>query len=368
MKLTPLMISKHALVTLSCLTIAMAANARLDTLGLPLHFSAYAELYYAYDFNQPEDHLRPTFLYSHNRHNEVNLNLGFIKASYAQENVRANLALGTGTYMNANYAWEPDFLQWVYEANAGVKISRNRNLWVDAGIFSSHIGLESAISLDCPTLTRSMAAENSPYYESGLKISYTTPDEKWFFSGLLLNGWQRIQRPDGNNSLALGSQVTYTPSSKLKLNYSTFFGNDKPDDQKLLRHFHNLYAVADITSRLKVFAGVDIGFEQKSISDDEWNTWLTPSVILHYSSSGKWSVAGRWEYYRDAEGVIIYSGTPNGFQTHGYSLNIDYHISENASWRIDGRMLQSKDRIFVRDQQSVNNNFCVTTSMAIRFN
>jgi hypothetical protein len=359
-------LNSGAWMILVCICITRSLNAQTDTSIHALQWSGYAELFYAFDFNQPEDHQRPSFLYSHNRHNEVNLNLGFVKAAYTQDNVRANLALGTGTYIHANYAQEPDFLQVVYEANAGIKLSRNRNLWLDAGIFSSHIGLESAISLDCPTLTRSMAAENSPYYESGIKVSYTTPDEKWFFSGLLLNGWQRIQRPDGNNTLALGSQITYTPTSAFKLNYSTFLGNDKPDDQKLLRHFHNLYGVADISSQLKVFAGVDIGFEQKSTSDDGWNTWITPAAILQYSPSAKWSVAGRWEYYRDAEGVIIYSGTPNGFQTHGYSLNIDYKISENAAWRIDGRMLRSKDRIFVRAQQSVNNNFCITTSIAVR--
>ena len=36
------------------------------------------------------------------------------------------------------------------------------NLWLDAGIFVSHIGLESANSRDNLTLTRSIMADNSP--------------------------------------------------------------------------------------------------------------------------------------------------------------------------------------------------------------
>ncbi|WP_338076641.1 outer membrane beta-barrel protein, partial [Chryseobacterium cucumeris] len=44
-------------------------------------FSAYAELFYTYDFNEPGNHIRQNFLYSYNRHNEMNLNLGLVKAN-----------------------------------------------------------------------------------------------------------------------------------------------------------------------------------------------------------------------------------------------------------------------------------------------
>lgn len=46
-----------------------------------LTFSGYIESYYTYDFNKPVDNNRPGFIYSHNRHNEFNLNLGFVKGS-----------------------------------------------------------------------------------------------------------------------------------------------------------------------------------------------------------------------------------------------------------------------------------------------
>ena len=131
--------------------------------------SGYLETYYGYDFNQPVDNNRPNFVYSHNRHNEVNLNLGFIKANYDSEKVRSNLAFMTGTYANANLAAEPGVLKNIFEANAGLKLSKNENLWIDAGIFSSHIGFESAISKDCWALTRNISSENTPYYEAGAK-------------------------------------------------------------------------------------------------------------------------------------------------------------------------------------------------------
>src|SRR5436190_21220075 len=124
-------------------------------------FSAYVEVYYSYDLNKPANNERPSFFYSHNRHNEFNLNLGFLKGSYTSTSIRANLALAAGTYMNANYAAEPRVSKNIYEANAGIKISKKKDLWIDAGILPSHIGFESAVSKDCWALTRYIGAENS---------------------------------------------------------------------------------------------------------------------------------------------------------------------------------------------------------------
>ena len=185
---------KKILLPLSLLLLFFnQLGAQIDTTGINFSISGYAEPYYAYDLNQPADGNRPGFVYAHNRHNEFNLNLGYLKGSYNAERVRANLALAAGTYMNANYAAETGVLKNVYEANAGLKISKKKNLWIDAGIFSSHIGFESAVSKDCWTLTRSMLADNSPYFESGAKLTYTSDNNKWLVSGLLLNGWQRIE-------------------------------------------------------------------------------------------------------------------------------------------------------------------------------
>ncbi len=345
----------------------MMANAQKDTTINPLSFSGYLETYYLYDFGNPADHNRPGFVYSHNRHNEVNINLGYIKAAYEKDNVRANLALMSGTYSNANLAAEPGVLKNIYEGNIGVKVSKKSNLWIDAGIFSSHIGFESAVSKDCWTLTRSILADNSPYYESGVKLSYTSPNEKWFISGLFLNGWQRIQRVDYNNTPAFGTQFTFKPNKKITLNSSSFVGNDKPDSTKQMRYFHNLYGIVKLNDKLAFTAGFDFGAEQNSKGSSDYNTWYSPVLILRLSPNSKNSFAARIEYYEDINGVIINTGTPNGFKTMGYSLNYDHAISDNAMWRIEGKSYTSKDEIFLKDDAPTNSNFSITTSLAVSF-
>lgn len=347
--------------------IAAKSFAQTDSSNAPLSFSGYVEVYYTYDFSKPLNHNRPSFIYSYNRHNEVNLNLGFVKAAYQKNNVRANLALATGTYINANLAAEPGVLKNIFEANAGVKISEKKDLWIDAGIFASHIGFESAVGKDCWNLTRSIMADNSPYYESGVKVSYTSDNGKWFISGLILNGWQRIQRVDGNSTPAFGHQLTYKPNSKVTLNSSSFIGNDKPDSVMKMRYFHNLYDIFQFNDKLALTTGFDIGAEQKGKGSKDYNIWYAPILIFKFNPNIKENIAARIEYYNDANGVIISTGTPNGFRTWGYSINYDYLIRNNVMWRIEARSFSSKDKIFTKGNDVTNNNFFFTSSLAVSF-
>lgn len=335
--------------------------------GNKVTFSTYAELFYTYDFNEPASHLRQNFLYSYNRHNEVNLNLGLVKANYQSENLRANVALMAGTYAQDNMAAEQDALRYVNEANVGIRISKTKNLWVDAGIMPSHIGWESAIGKDNINLTRSFAAENSPYFETGAKISYTSDNGKWFLSGLVLNGWQRIAKAEGNQSLSFGHQVIYKPNDKITLNSSSFIGNDKAKEEKRMRYFHDLYGSFQLTDQFSAVLGFDIGAEQKTKGSSSYNIWYTPNVLMKYQLDPKWALAGRLEYYNDKNGVIISTKTPNGFQTFGYSLNVDYAILKNVVFRTEARGFTSKDAIFAKNDQMKQGNFFITTSLAAWF-
>lgn len=332
-----------------------------------LTIAGYLETYYSYDFANPENHVRQPFIYAYNRHNEINLNLGYIKLAYSSENIRSNISLMAGTYSNDNLSAEPGVLKNVYEANVGFKISEKKNIWIDAGIMPAHIGFESAIGKDCWALTRSIMAENSPYYETGAKISYTTDNGKWFISALILNGWQRIYRKDGNNFPAFGHQLMFKPNSKMMLNSSSFIGNDMPDSTKQMRYFHNLYGQFQITERLALIAGFDIGAQQTAQHNSTYNTWYAPILILKLSPTDKFSIAARAEYYSDKNGTIIATQTPNNFQTFGYSLNLDCLIHNNVWWRVEGRGFSSKDKIFSLNEKPNNNNYFLTTSIAISF-
>jgi hypothetical protein len=332
-----------------------------------LTFSGYAEAYYGYDFGKPKSGNRPDFIYSHNRHNEVNLNLIYAKLNYSASHLRANLTLMYGTYANANLAAEPFPLRYIFEANIGFRLSKKKDLWLDGGIFPSHIGFESAISRDCWTLTRSIMAENTPYFETGAKLSYTSDNGKLFASVLLLNGWQRIQRIKGNTLPSFGWQITYKPNTIFSLNSSTFFGANQPDTDRKMRYYHNFYGIIQPINQFGITVGMDFGAEQKNVSSKHYNLWYSPAIIVRYVPIAKVAMAARYEYYNDATGVVISTAAPNGFQTHGVSANLDVNILKNLLWRIEGKGYFSKDEVFQLHGKPSSKNYAITTSLAMSF-
>ena len=331
-----------------------------------LNISGFLDVFYVYDFNQPQGTERQTFLFNHNRHNEFNLNLGFVKLGLEHSKYRANFALQTGTYSNDNYTAEPDLLKNIFEANVGLSLNKKNNLWIDAGVFASHIGFESAIPTDNWTMTRSLLAENSPYFLSGAKLTYT-PNDKWEIAGLIVNGWQRIQRLQGNSLPSFGTQINFSPTEKITLNWSTFIGTDDPDTTRRMRYFNNFYGQFQLTKKFGLIAGFDIGTQQRIKGSSDYDFWFSPVIIGQFAINKTWKTVIRAEYYQDETGIIIPTSTPNGFKTTGLSLNLDYSPTQNIICRLEGRWLNSKDNIFETKTTPTNNNFIIGTSIAIRF-
>lgn len=325
------------------------------------NFSGYIDLYYQYDFNKPADKLRPSFLYNFKRTDEINIDLALLKVSYNREKIRANLGIMAGNYSHYNLASETDLFKHIYEANIGYLISKKVS--IDAGIFSSHIGLETAIAKDNWNLSRSILADNSPYYETGIKFNYV-PNEKWLFSFLVLNGWQNIRETNSNK--AIGTQVQFKPNKKILLNSSTFIGNEKHDSAKQLRLFHNFFVTYDLTSRFSAAFLLDAGAEQKKLSKD-YNTWIGTALLTQFRFSEKWSIASRCEWYRDKNGVIVNSYSQKDFEVTGYSINLDYKPASFLVLRTEGRLLHSAEKIFIRNGQSKDNDSSWLISVAAFF-
>lgn len=337
----------------------------------------FADIYYGYNFNQPPSRVDGelitgnSFIYSHNRHNEFNLNNAIGGVDYLNDKMRGILAFQAGTYVQYNYANEQLMLRYIYEAYGGYQPIKN--LWIDAGIFTSHIGSESAISAEDLTLSRSMMADNTPYYETGVRATYD-PSNKLTVSGLILNGWQNIT--DHNKNKALGTQILFKPTESLLFNYSTFYGKEagayeqttgvmNTDSLSTRRFFNNFYCKAEL-AKFTLLCSFDIGFQKKRKATGNY-LWFNPTLILNYSITDKFSAVARCEYYNDKNGVIIYTGTPNGFQTIAGSFGLNFKLAEYLLWRIEGKVFQSKDNVFLTKDNQSDKSVLLLSSVAIKF-
>jgi hypothetical protein len=326
----------------------------------------FVDIYYVYDFNEPNGGNRQPFFYNHNRHQEVNLNLGFIGLMVQQTKYRANITLQAGTYAQDNYASEQTMLKNVFEAYAGISLNKRNNLWLDVGIFQSHLGFESAISIDNWTLTRSLVAENSPFFLAGAKVTYT-PSDKVQVLGVICNGWQRIQRVAWNTMPSFGTQLVITPNEKYTINWSTFVGTDHPDSVRKVMIFNNFYAKMQFMEKFGLLAGFDFGFRQISKGSGEFHDWYGITIIAHYKFARKWAAALRGELYGDKNGVIVViEDSPNGFRTSGLSLNFDFVPIPQIACRLETRWLHSPDEIYPYGDTRVQDNVFITGSIAVK--
>lgn len=327
-----------------------------------LKLSGVVEGYYVYDFGRPGNKVRDPFIFAHSKHNEISLNMGLVNLSYQKTDVRAELGLMAGTFPQYNQGGEEPLLQNVWQAYAGYQL--RKNLWLDVGIFPSHIGAESGITADNPTLTRSLAAENSPYYLSGARLSYSSANEKWFLLGVVCNGWQNIQETLENSNKAIGFQAQFRPDSRITFNYSNFFSNELPDSDRRYRFFQDVYAQLDAGDQVSLLLLFDVGFQENDAQNGlDW--WYSPTFVLHYKENDQVGMGLRIEYFSDPEYVVI-PGTivAAPFEVFSYSLNLDYEPVPQVMFRVEGRYFFGEDPVFIN---ATNQNAAISTSLSVRF-
>ena len=330
-----------------------------------IELSAFVDVYFAYDLGRSQDDERPAFLYQYDRHNEVDLNLGLVRLDLDRGRYRVVLGLMAGTYAQANLIGEPELLRNVFEASVGISLAKDSSLWLDAGVLPSHIGAEGAIGIDNWTLTRSIAAENSPYYLSGARLSWK-PSHRWDLAILFVNGWQRIRRVQ-NNTPCFGTQIVLRPSDHWSLNWSTFLGSDVPDSVGSYRIFNNAHAKWE-QGKWGIQLGFDIGLQERSVSmGDAWSVWYTPMLILRRQLTPRLFGVARGEYYADPDQVILRTGTVHGFTTFGYSLGCDLNIIDEVWCRLEGRTFHGVDAIYESIHGPFQDNTSITVSLAARF-
>jgi hypothetical protein len=335
---------------------------------LPVKFGGFMDTYYAYDFNVPKNHERE-FTTQPVRHNEFNINLAYIEAVMKQEKTRGRLALQYGQSVIKNTVGEPrdgktsgpQDAKVFQEAYIGKRLGNKT--WLDFGIFLGNIGAESWISKDNWTYTRALNLDYVPYYSSGVRLEHSLT-EKEVIQLQILNGWQNMS--ENNNGKAIGMQYKRLIKDKVTFTYNNFFGDEEVvSSRSRFRAYHNFIFQWIKDDRWQYLGSFDVGHQsqQQNNGVDGWTaTTLTIRRILNL----KQSLAIRMEYYSDPHQANIVTGTPNGFQVSGASINFDQKMDETVMWRTELRGFNSKDEIYPQNSDGKNrlNGFLVTSFSA----
>jgi Putative beta-barrel porin-2, OmpL-like. bbp2 len=325
--------------------VAVPAQGQ-DSAKASVSFGAFVDAYYAYDFGKPAS-IDRFYTTQPARHNEFNVNLAFVDARLSHDRLRGRFALQAGTSVQANYFAEPtigtisggDLSRHIQEAYAGVRLAQG--LWVDGGIFYSHIGQESWASRDNPTYTRSFIADYTPYYSTGVKFIWQA-SAKLAVHLHLVNGWQNIS--ETNSDKSAGLRLEFAPSPQLLLGYSNVIGNELPDSvPSHVRFFNQGFAKATL-GKTVWWLTVDYGMQDTDAVDGA--SWFGTSFIGQLQASSRVALSARVERYSDPDQVIIATGLPYGFATWAGSVGLDVKVAEVALWRVELRGMRGDDPLW----------------------
>jgi hypothetical protein len=358
------MIRSTGMLMLTAMALPLAGQAPAPT----VRFGAFADAYYAWDAGRPALRDR-AFTTQSVRHDEFNINLAHIEASLAGERVRGRLALQAGTAVQANYAGEPaigtqsgpSLARSIQEAVVGVRV--RPSLWVDGGVFFSHVGQESWISRDNPTYTRSFTAEYTPYYSSGMKVTWAASPEVTA-QVHLLNGWQNIS--ENNERKALGARIDWMPRAGITLGWAGFRGDEQPEaSPRRMRDVHQLFARLEPRSDLTLWLTADRGWERPESGSTA--TWGSLTGIAERRLSPTVSLAARVERYADRDGVLIPVADPRGFAVTSTSLGLNLRLPDGVQWRTEARGYWSDGAVWPDRQGTQRTTAALVTSLSLTF-
>ena len=349
---------------------APASPATPDT-TTKMTFGGFVDGYYAFDFNRPVNFDR-AFTTQPARHNEFNINLAFVEAKLDAPRMRGRLAIQMGTSVQANYAGEPrngaisgpELARFIQEAVVGTKLADN--LWVDGGVFLSHLGMEGFVSRDNPMYTRSFVADYSPYYESGVKATWqATPTVSALLT--VVNGWQNIS--ETNSAKSVGARIDYSPSGSTTFSYFNYIGDEAPDSaaHRQLRSYNGVGLKSALSSQWVVMAEVDYG-TQGHASGSGTSTWYGGMFTGRFQATPTTALVGRVERFADRDQAVLVTGVADGLRANGVSFGVDVTPQPRVLWRTELRGFQGEKAVFPkRDSGPSKSDAFVVTSLGLTF-
>lgn len=312
-----------------CLVMCVASRLQADE---PITFSGFIDLAATYNANRPASH--ENFISgtgtSGKRANELMLNLAQVqwsRTATAEQPVGFTLALVAGEGADVVHAAESEGFRHVFQASVAYRLRNGVQL--EAGVYPSHIGMEGFYSKDNWNYTRSWIGEFSPYYQTGIKASYSF-NERWSGQLHVLNGWQVIH--DNDDGKSIGTQLAYA-NGPLTASFNSFLDAD--------RKFGDLVVLYRVHPRLQLGTAIDVGTENDA-------DWLGAGGYARYAFSDRHAIAVRAEQFRDPDAGI--SGSAQTLREATLTYELRPH--EKLIFKFETRYDRSSARVFADDERT----------------
>lgn len=334
-----------------------------------LEITGYVDTYYALYSDSASSNSFQKFPTVSPRNNSFGLNIAQVSARYQGENFRGVMTVFIGDIPNCS--WSPK-LNLIQEANVGFKLGKK--IWLDAGYFRTHLGLESIQPRENMTLSMSTTNFFEPYYLSGAKLTYEL-DDKLTLQVNVFNGFNSFV--DNNSNKAIGLSMVYLPNDKLSITYSNLLSEETPGSQKgnKTRLYNNVFAVYK-NQRFTIGAEVNYGIQNHTvlIGNDHQASMFSALLAAKYRITHQWASYIRGEYFSDPDemltGPILNENLELlGLKIGGFTSGIEFKPIPNAYVRIEGRVLDTRkdEQLFMLNGQPSNNRYEFLSGIGLWF-
>jgi len=334
----------------------------------PLSISGYADAYYAYYTDSVGTGNIQKFPTTCPRSNSFGLNIAMLSAKYTTEKVRSTITLHYGDIALTTWSAKYNFIQ---EANVGIRL--RKKLWLDAGLFRTHIGTEGLLVKENICSSIAIGTFNEPYYQAGVKLMYT-PTDKLQVCLHFLNGYNIFE--DNNELKSAGMLLSYTFNDKFSATYTNYAGDDTPNGYtgSRLRLYNNLY-FNYAKKKIKIQVGGDYGTQNKSdTTGTKTASMYSALATVRYQATSKLGIYTRGEVFSDPSGFLSGTfvdnkGKTTGLELWGVTAGLEIKTSDNSYVKLEARQLQCdpNQEIFYWDGKAQSNRLEAMFHMGVYF-
>ncbi len=344
--------NKHKLILESDSNIVFSGTriiSKTDTNEISkIELSGYLSTYYAHYSDETQNNGFVQFPTMAPRNNQFGLNIAQIGMEYHSRNLRSNITLHYGDIPETNW---PKPFTLIQEAHGGIKLIKN--LWLDAGFFKSHIGLESIQPRENITSSMSVIDFYEPYFFSGAKLTYQI-NSKLSIQANAFNGYNTYI--ETNKNKALGLSAIYDVNNNISITYNLLTCDETPDYIKIKhqRFYNNLYATFKF-KKLSLGVEANYGLQKNTLLKDTTKTasMYSALIVLKYQLKKKLGAYSRGEYFSD-KNKILTNSLNIGSYIFGATGGIEYKPQKNIALSAEYRILQSDNLIFKTNSYRVN--------------
>ncbi len=323
-----------------------------------LNVTAYADAYYAAFTGDYAAGEVTEFETMSSRANILGLNAVGVAAAYEADRIRANAEVFFGEV--SDLAWGGSRIK---NANAGVRVAKD--FWIDAGFFSTYVGVESALPKDNVFSSVAVSTYQEPYFHAAARAAYSGLEgfdfELWL--GNQYNGYG-----ENNKAKTIGAVVRYAINDEFTVSYTGTYGQelrqglvdtlDALGANKPFNLYSNLNLVATPTERLEILVNGSIATSTNSTGEngEDALSGVNGMATLRYLVSDRLAVAARGSFL-----------TGDAYlSTNDFGLSLQLTPLDDSYVRLEGRTIGSDTDVFTdNDNDPTDRRFDLVLSMGV---